>query len=537
MKNYKTLFLAGSLFFVFSCKKVNENISTTETNADLLKKTMRLNASQCDPPQTIDVNSFALENQVPDQPIDPATSGTEIQNAQNNYEKIQWCLITYGRARLNTGVFPVSHYLTVNNADLTSANGDWSTIKAVAPTSALDNSLVKMYGHSRVSFLTLNANKHFLKKCNSSVVEVTGLGNKVDNNFIKGGDVTLYKTDTGTIAGVYIMCGDSNEVWNNKISNNHSGVIVNSTNYHEAKENVVKGNDLFLNRSDGITLVTYGQVLNNKIYKNGWDCQNGWKGCTIGYDFEGYPAGVPPIPGAGIYSEDNHVGALIDGNTIYDNNGHNIDVTNVQKFVIRNNTVYNPGNMNFPETDYGIAPDYGGAFSVSLFDVSDCVIEDNDIRNEGRPTNAVDYGYWANDGNNIFNVTVESGPNKTFGDLPFHGSSVIGFCLAELRPGSVKNQVSGNIIKHNIFIASPNGIGYFASRNTGFDEAYNWSQFTTNYYTLNDPNGSNVGSVRCGGNWYAGNGGAEVNTDDAQHAPPVGSWPGNDVNKQFYQPQ
>jgi hypothetical protein len=58
------------------------------------------------------------------------------------------------------------------------------------------------------------------------VIEIGGDGNQVDNNVIEGGSVPLYNTDAYTIAGVYIMCGDNNTVWNNQIKNNHSGVII-----------------------------------------------------------------------------------------------------------------------------------------------------------------------------------------------------------------------------------------------------------------------------------------------------------------------
>lgn len=68
------------------------------------------------------------------------------------------------------------------------------------------------------------------------------------------------------------------------------------------------------------------------------------------------------------------------------------------------------------------------------------------------------------------------------------------------------------------------GTGYFATRDTGFDAAGGWSAATTNYYTNNKPYGSNVGSRRGGGNWYAANttctaqsSPAPCNIDDYQH--------------------
>jgi hypothetical protein len=339
-----------------------------------------------------------------------------------------------------------------------------------------------------------------------------------------GGGSVLFKTDIGRIAGVYIMCGDNNLVWNNKIRNNDHGVIITKPRDFAAPlNNVIKENDIWYNRSDGLTLVTYGQALNNKIYLNGWDCQNGGTG--------------DPIPGAGIYAEHNHDGALIDGNTIYDNNGHNIDLWDIQRFSIVHNKVYDPGNKNFPESDVPVVP-AGGSFAVSVVDASDCIIDSNEIRNENRPWNKiiVEDEWWGNDINRFFS---ESDNTDFYSDLPWGGNSLIAFCLAETRcnrpdldPAYVINQTRHNTIRGNIFIASPNGIGYFATRNTGFDADFSWSGETTNYYTLNDPNGSNVGSVRCGGNWYAADG-KDANTDDLQHQPPSSTWSGND-NRNFY---
>jgi hypothetical protein len=128
----------------------------------------------------------------------------------------------------------------------------------------------------------------------------------------------------------------------------------------------------------------------------------------------------------------------------------------------------------------------------------------------------------------------------TFSDLPFGGNSVIAFCFAEtdVLKKPFQNQpliqTQQNIIRNNIFIASPGGVGYFSSRNTGFDANFNWSAQTTNFFTLNNPTGSNHGSVRCGGNWYAANN-IDHNMDDAQHVPPQSNWTGSD-NKNFYYP-
>lgn len=524
MQKFRLALYISAISLIFSCKKVDVNDATEDITSiqPTALNGARVGTSDC-VPSTVDITKISTQNQVPDAPISPATGGTTEQNAQTNYERIQWCLYTYGKALLTSGEFVINNVLIMDNAQLISANGDWPVVKA---TSDYSNSMIKLNHNCRVAFLTLNADK-FLRDSNNnaSVIEIGGDNNQVDNNVIMGGSVPLYNTDPYPIVGVYIMCGDNNTVWNNKISNNHSGVIV-TRNFkvsYVPSNNTITENEVFGNRSDGITLVSYGKVLNNKIYNNGWDCQNGGAGS--------------PIPGAGIYSQENLEGALIEGNTIYDNTGHNIDLTSIQHFIIKNNIVYNPGNTDIPGITNTIVA--GGAMSVCIVDASYCVIENNDIRNEDRSCNKVGGGgWWDKDINRFFSKNAY---NDRYSDLPFGDNSIIAFGLIESRCNRIDdsghvvliNQVKQNTIRNNIFIASPNGIGYFASRNTGFEADSSWSASSTNYYTLNNPNGSNVGSVRCGGNWYAANG-IDANADDNQHQPPSSSWSGNLIGREWF---
>lgn len=509
------LFLFVLFFLSQACNKLDVKRNTV-TVAGSAKGNVQ--SGQCVHVYVPNLDAFAAQNKVQDAPISPVTGGTATENAQNTYERIQWCLSKYKHALLGSGSFTLNHILVLDGDTLISANGDWPIVKAIDNPDSV-NSFIAMYGNSRVAFLTLDANKFFLNYPNASVIEMLDNSNQVDNCFVMGADAPLLKTDNGEIAGIYIMCGDYNMVWNNKISNCDHGVIVHSS-ITTAVNNTIKGNQLFYNRRDGVSLPGYAQVIGNRIYLNGWDCRNG--------------GSKPPIPGAGIYADSNYYGALIQNDTIYDNNGHNIDLVYINNFSILNNLVYNPGNMNFPATDYGTAPAYGGAFSVSLFDISNSTIEGNEIRNENRRTNAVGVGVWGGDQNGIMHGgTIDT---AAMSDLPFGDSSIIAFCLAKKRPAALgqQNQVNHNIIRNNIFIASPHGIGYFVSRNTGYDVNLVWSSQTTNYFTLNNPFGSNVGSVRCGGNWYAANG-VDPNTDDYQHLSPVGDWAGNDLpDKYFY---
>jgi hypothetical protein len=509
------LFLLPAFCILFSCNKMDakRNSVTADNSKSLLQRKANTLSGQCGHVPTPNVDTFASQNQVPDGPIIPVTGGSATENAQNNYERIQWCLAKYGHAYLGSGTFPLNHMLVLINDTLISANGDWPVVEAISNPDGR-NSFMAMNGNSRVAFLTLNARKFFMDQPNASIIEMLDSYNQVDNCFVMGDSLPLLKTDNGELVGVYIMCGDNNMVWNNKISNCDHGVIANSS-ITTAVNNVIKGNALFYNRRDGVSLPGYGQVIGNRIYLNGWDCRNG----------------NPPIPGAGIYVENNLNGALIQYDTIYDNNGHNIDIVNVNNFSILNNLVYNPGNPSFPLTDYGTAPDFGAAFSVSLFNISNSTIEGNVIRNENRPSNAVSVGFWGGDKNHVMSEDSAG----TMSDLPFGDSSIVAFCLGELRPRApFTNQTGNNVIRSNVFIASPHGIGYFTTRNTGFAADLSWSAQTTNYFTLNNPFGSTIGSVRAGGNWFAANG-VDPNTDDYQHQPPGSSWSGSD-NKNFYNP-
>jgi hypothetical protein len=509
------LFLAALCLF-FSCNKIDvkRNSLTTDNSKSLLQRKANTMSGVCGHVDMPDVNTFAVQNKVADGIINPVTGGTAIENAENTYQRIQWCLAKYGHAYLGSGSFTLNHMLVLTNDTLISANGNWPVVEAIGNPDSR-NSFIAMNGNSRVAFLSLNANKFFMDHSNASIIEMLDDFNQVDNCFVMGAGAPLLKTDNGELVGVYILCGDNNTVWNNKISNCDHGVIANSY-IATAVNNVIRGNALFYNRRDGISLPGYGQVIGNRIYLNGWDCRNG----------------TPPIPGAGIYADSNLYGALIQNDTIYDNNGHNIDIVNVNNFSILNNYVYNPGNQNFPGTDYVTDTSYGGAFSVSLFNISNSTIQGNNIRNENRLSNMVEKGgVWGRDINRVMSEDYV----RTMSDLPFGDSSIIAFCLGELRPSqNFLIQTGNNVIRNNVFIASPHGIGYFSTRNTGFDVSLNWSAQTTNYFTLNNPFGSTIGSVRAGGNWYAANG-VDANTDDYQHQPPGSSWSGSD-NMNFYNP-
>jgi parallel beta-helix repeat protein len=355
-----------------------------------------------------------------------------------------------------------------------------------------------------------------------------GGGNGLDNNHIFN---KALPPPGRRSAGVYLMCSQcsGNVIFNNNIHSNFLGVIFGWPLGSAA--NAARGNRIHDNKCDSISLAAYGEVSDNVIERNGWDCENG------------------PIPGGGIYTEDNRLGARIVGNTLRNNCGSGLDLVRSANLHIEGNTVTDPGYQ------WGGLYSYcNGAAGAGLLDISNSVIRGNVILNEGRPTNAVGRSRFG-DPNGIFSADLSRPPTeRAFEDLPHGRRQAIAFWLASDR--NREYPTIHNILENNTFRANCGpatecvGLGYFSSRDTGFRWSVNpqtqawepaWSAETTNYYTGNDPYGSQYGSKRCGGNWYAANwecvagSPAPCNQDDYQHNPPAGDWMRSDPACRLWQ--
>ncbi|MFD0711684.1 right-handed parallel beta-helix repeat-containing protein [Paenibacillus sp. GCM10027626] len=464
------------------------------------------------------------------QSISPATGPTA---AVDNYERIQYSLDQYGVARLEDGEFPLSQGLVLGDEDLlTSNHASFPVLKLVNPAEYL----IKLAGDKAVvSFLTLNYNHQYITgtyPC-KSVVQVWGSGNHLNNNHILGGDQPqtanpLSERAFKTVTGIYVMEASArgNVFDNNKVSNSTYGVIFVAGIANTGDASVIQNSEILYNKCDGVTLAGYGEVVGNSIHHNGFDCMNG---------FLGSPA--VPIPGAGIYSIANANGALIQDNTIFDNNGNGIDIFQAQHFVIDGNYSYNPGNRSFPDasSEYHSAS-YGSGFAIAIADTAYSTVIDN-VAENNRSTNQVGSAYYSDA---ITNRFFAAGGAAAYSDLPSGANQVIAFVLAETN-GTADHTV-GNVIRNNDFRAGPSGggavgLGYFVSRGTGFGQVGStsdtyWGGDSANIFTLNDPFGSHIGSKRCGGNWYAADL-AEPNADDSQHYAPVGDWAGNDFANHY----
>src|SRR5262249_6881241 len=143
----------------------------------------------------------------------------------------------------------------------------------------------------------------------------------------------------------------------------------------------------------------------------------------------------------------------------------------------------------------GQYPYCGGGSGMGIIDSRNLTITGNVVENNGSQ-NAV------GDPNGVFSPS-----GNTASDLPAGKSTILAFWLGRRYGGAPvvdSSTITGNEM-HAYCSAPCVGVGYFIGRRTGVDANGMWSAGTTNYLTKNDPFGSNVGSKRCGSNWYAGN--------------------------------
>lgn len=423
----------------------------------------------------------------PCETIAPAASATE------NLETIQTCLNQEHVARLEAGTFPISSGLVVPAGATLAGNPSERPTLVLAPGSGTNFMLSLEGGGSgtKVSHLRIDGNDAIGNMANASTVMVTSESASIDDVEITN---AVQAPHDYTAAAVYFICGDcsGNVISNSEIHDHYYGVIFQAALTALTKNRIEKSHIHDI-RCDSVTFAGYGEAKDNQIHDAGWDCNNG------------------PIPGGGFYALNNPHGAEIVGNDVWNTCGTPLDIDSTDNLHIANNHFHDPGyRWN------GLFPYCAGA-AATLIDTGHSLIENNVFANSNRPENS--------GGNDPNGVTHATGA-PLFSDLPGGAKAVFAFGLLT-RPNATHFTV-GNTIQNNQFSAYVDpltghvGIGAFTSRGTGFD-ASGWSASTTNYFTDNHAFGSNVGSVRCGGNWFAGasdcpaGAGSPCNDDDYQH--------------------
>lgn len=432
-------------------------------------------------------------------PPDPCVSLSDTGDPGQNLAALVGCL-GGGHATVVSPEYPVSDGFTMPPGSTLTGQGK-PTIRLV---SCSTNHVVSLEGGATLAGVRLDAAGKLPSGANEAVAHVAGAGNVISGCYL--GHDAPYPAGSHPV-GVYFIDGQAsgNRVEDTDIAHNFYGAIF-VAGLDASHVNEITGSRIFDHACDGVTFAGYGQLTKSKVYENGFDCGNG------------------PIPGASVYGLGNDLGALIDQNELTEDCGNVIDLDSVSGFVITSNQVRGPGNQWG-----GKYPWCGGGAAIAVIDSSRLTITGNVATNEGRPQNRLQ-----SDPNGVF--TPPGGP--TSGDLPAGTSTTVAFWLGR-RPGDAR-VVNSNTIAGNEFRASCDGdcsgVGYFISRRTGVDPAGNWSAETTSYFTSNNPFGSNVGSRRCGANWYAANSACvppdlepECNEDDPQHQGGPGfDWSRND---------
>lgn len=416
---------------------------------------------------------------------DPCVALQPRSDPAQNRENIEACLAG-GRAVLAPGTFTLdAGVLVPPGANLRGDGPDLTTLRLVNPG---QGAVVTLQGGSELTGLTLDGDGNLTAPYVNAALVITGDDNDAH-------DLVLGNRAQSAAGvhdqGVYFVDPTStgNLVRDAELSNTFYGVIF-VAGLPEGSGNRIQNSVIHQIRCDSVTLVGFGEVVGNLIQDTGWDCENG------------------PIPGGGVYSLWNTNGGLVQENTIHDTCGHGIDFDTTQRIQVLDNHIYDPGS-----TFGGAAPWCVGAAGVAIIDSAYTVVRGNVVENNDRPNNAG----W--DPNDVFHARGAA----DFSDLPFGASTVLALAITQ-RPGSPGTAI-GNVVDDNELRAACTsgcgGVGYFFSRGTGTDASGGWSAHTTNYITRNDPYGSNWGSKRCGGNWYAAGstcpGGEDCNGDDDQH--------------------
>ena len=414
-----------------------------------------------------------------------------------NHATIMGCLTEHGVARLGPGDFPVA--AEIDMPDNSRLLGDASLPRILMVATA--QSLVRVHNKGEVAFLRLDGN-HQMTVAHNAIVRLMGNDGSVHDNHVQNADGAVGDTDKVTGVRFWEPGTTGNRVSRNEIHHVHYGVIFDL--FANGADNLLEDNKIFEIRCDGVTFRGYGRAHGNEIHRVGYQCLN---------------PPEDPIPGGGFYTLQNPEGFEIVGNHVYEACGQPLDLDRAARVVIKDNTIEKPG---FSWDGHKC----GAGITAHLIDIRDSLIEGNTFINNGITTVKTDP-------NHVMSGNGNGAPT----DLPNGGNQAVAFALTHRKGGAETS--THNTIHGNTFIANCQapcvGLGYFVGRGTGFAADNSWSADTTNYFTGNTPFGSNIGSKRCGGGWFAADSAckegmleANCNVDDPQHEGPGHDWTRSD---------
>jgi len=414
-----------------------------------------------------------------------------------NHAKIVGCLTDFGVARLAPGDFPIDAEIDMPAGSRLLGDATWPRIRMIATA----QSLVRLHDDCEVAFLRLDGN-HQMTVAHNAIVRLMGNNGFVHDNHVQNADGAVGDTDKVTGVRFWEPTTTGNRVFRNQIHHVHYGVIFDL--FPNGADNLLEDNKIYEVRCDGVTFRGYGRAHGNEIHHVGYQCLN---------------PPEDPIPGGGFYTLANDAGFEIVGNHVHAACGQPLDLDRAANLIIKDNVIEQPGfSWDGHKCGAGIAG--------HLLDIRDSLIEGNTFRNNGITTIKTDP-------NHVMSADGSGVPS----DMPSGANQAVAFALTH-REGAAETSTH-NTIKGNTFIANCEapcvGLGYFVGRGTGFAANKEWSADTTNYFTGNTAFGSNIGSKRCGGGWFAANSACkegmlepDCNADDPQHEGPGHDWTRSD---------
>lgn len=390
-----------------------------------------------------------------------------------NHRRISQCLRLEQRVTLGPGIFLLPHGLKMPpNSTLQGAlavgsqkaslNASLASHLLLAVPTAITHSLLEVSSDSLVSSVILDTGgKQRDATCCTSVISLVG------NNTVIS-DVEVLGSRTGIGVLFESPTSHDNLVFKMHVHHCYYGIVfahgLRSHQVNTFEQSTIEDIDC-----DAISFAGFGQVRRSVIRNSGFAC------------------GPPAFgAGAGFFCKGNRYGAQIEDSIVSKTCGMSLDVDSCSHVEVRNNTFSNTGY----DWDRNLTHCWGMPTAI-LLDSQMCSISYNSMENS-RPSNRI---RWSGDPHQVYSQVAA----PLFSDLPEDNDTILNFAVLH-RPNamalpSIQNDVSNNSFSSRCDENNCSGVAYFVGRGTGLPQP---SEFNGNVVSDSD-----VGSVRCGENWYA----------------------------------
>ncbi len=439
------------------------------------------------------------------------TVGSPVENR----ERIQACLdAPWGYAYLRAETYPIDRGLVIDAGDVLAGPGPTDRARigpaiASAPFAVVSNAMINVVN------TTGGETGGTLRNVTLDLRDARPIGNgrmfgiriAFDGNVVEDVEITSTPMPWREVPTVSLYFGTG---FRNRAARMH----IHGTAFGVA---FVNGNTAAMtpsldraviedNRGDAVTFAGYGKLTNSIVRRNGFD--DGDSG-----------AGTRLPPGGALYaSHVNTHGGWIEGNTITDACGADLELNMTTGFVVRDNVFANPGwpgrngmrsELRPGELSYDVPAGFcRSTMTALLIALARSEFRGNTFLNDNRPANTS--AATSNGGSEEW-----FGPSKTDLPVPDGTSIAVALVLGRTHRASdgVVHYAVGNTFANNHMASTSGtaGLGWFAGRDTGFGPGGTWNAATTaNVFDDNSHCAPNSGpcspapfTVRCGDNRYA----------------------------------